>query len=88
MHTIVIDCTDVRSAEEFWQRYLDAAKPEGAAFFGRNLNAFWDAVEGAGPGWPGDARLAFTNTTHLEPALLEGLRSIAHEATHTRIDVT
>jgi ribonuclease inhibitor len=88
MHTILVDCSGVRSAEEFWQRYLDAAKPEGAAFFGRNLDAFWDAVESGGPGWPGEARLVFANTTNLEPSLWEGLRRIAREATHTPIEVT
>ena len=69
MREILIDCSGIGSTEEFWQRYLDATKPEDAALFGRNLDAFWDAIEGGGPGWPGDVLLVFTNS-----ALLSGLQ--------------
>jgi hypothetical protein len=87
VNTILVDCAGVRSADEFWQLYLDAAKPEGATLFGRNLDAFWDAIEGAGPGWPGEAKLIFANSADLEPSLLDGLRRIAGEASHSRIEL-
>ncbi|MBP2159563.1 MULTISPECIES: barstar family protein [Asticcacaulis] len=93
MQEIVIDCAGVRSTEEFWQRYLDAVKPEGAGMFGRNLDAFWDAIEGGGPGWPGHALLVFTHVAQLSElrtqtshaSFLTALKTIADEATAVRI---
>jgi RNAse (barnase) inhibitor barstar len=94
MQTIVIDCDGAKSAAEVWQRYIDAAKPEGASLFGRNLDAFWDAIEHGGPGWPGEAKLVFRNSSRLATlevgsgsSLLDGLRRIANEATQTRIEL-
>lgn len=92
MRSIRIDCSGVTSCDEFWQLSLDATQPEGAQWFGRNLDALWDAVEGGGPGWPGEVRLVFTHVDELAPlrtrggsSLLEGLRKIAAES--TRIDI-
>lgn len=51
----------------FWLAYLAATKPESAGYFGCNLDAFWDALNG-GPGWPGKCQLRFVNT--------EGLKTI------------
>ncbi|WP_242919431.1 barstar family protein [Caulobacter sp. CCUG 60055] len=60
--------------------------------FGRNLDAFWDAVEHQGPGWPGEVQLVFTNTAALAGlrtagggSLLDGLRRIAAEATRIAV---
>lgn len=95
MRTIHIDCTGVTSPGAFWQRYLDAIAPAQAESFGRNLDAFWDAVEAGGPGWPGEARLVFTHSDALRPlqcedgtSFLDALRRIADEATATRIELT
>jgi Barstar (barnase inhibitor) len=94
MRTIYIDCAGVSSPTELWQRYVEAAEPEGAALFGRNLDAFWDAVEHGGPGWPGTAKLIFTRSVELNglqlasgASLLDGLRQVAEEATQTRIEL-
>lgn len=92
MRTIHIDCAGVKSEGEVCQRYLDAAQPEGAGYFGCNLNAFWDAVEGGGPGWPGEAELVFTNSADLfhlpnGRSFLKELRNIAKEATFTRVEL-
>jgi RNAse (barnase) inhibitor barstar len=94
MQTIVIDCDGAKSAAEVWQRYIDAAKPEGAGLFGRNLDAFWDAIEHGGPGWPGGSKLVFKDSSSLATleiangsSFLEGLRRIANEATQTRIEL-
>lgn len=89
MQEVVIDCSGIGSTEEFWQRYLDAAKPEGAALFGRNLDAFWDAIEGGGPGWPGEVSLVFRHSAQLsalrtrggDASFLNALKTIAGEAT-------
>jgi ribonuclease inhibitor len=94
MRAILIDCEGATSASDFWQRYVDAAKPQGADLFGRNLDAFWDAIEHGGPGWPGDVKLVFINSAALAkvaaaggPPLLDGLRRIADEATLMEIDL-
>ena len=65
MQTVVIDCAGVQTEDEFWQRYLDAANPEGRERFGKNLDAFWDAIERGGPGWPGHVGLELVNATAL-----------------------
>jgi ribonuclease inhibitor len=93
MREIIIDCTGVASADELWQRYLNAAKPENASMFGRNLDAFWDAVEGGGPGWPGEVNLTFKHSDQLSPlrtrggngSFLDELRRIASDVSALRI---
>ncbi|MEO7691516.1 MAG: barstar family protein [Sphingomonas sp.] len=93
MREIVIDCAGITSPDEFWQRYIDRAKPEGASIFGRNLDAFWDAIEGGGPGWPGEVALIFTHSHQLSAlrtgdghdSFLEALRNIASKATGVTI---
>ncbi|WP_414713012.1 barstar family protein [Sphingopyxis sp.] len=94
MRTILIDCEGVTSASDFWQRYIDAANPQGASLFGRNLDAFWDAIEHGGPGCPGKVRLVFANSAGLAAVgvvsgspLLDGLRRIADEATRMEIEL-
>lgn len=93
MREVLIDCSGIGSTEEFWQRYIDAAKPEDAADFGRNLDAFWDAIEGGGPGWPGDVSLIFMHSDQLRDlrtlnnnaSFLEALKTIADETTAVTI---
>ena len=93
---IIIDCSGVRTTEEFWQRYVDATKPENAAMFGRNLDAFWDAIEGGGPGWPGRVSLTFTNSAALSglrtrsgnASFLDALKTIAGKATALSVKLT
>ena len=70
MRSYTIDCALLKDEGAFWQAYLAATEPEGAGYFGRNLNAFWDALNG-GPGWPGECQLMFINTASLK-ALHEG----------------
>jgi ribonuclease inhibitor len=53
MATYIIDASPINTPGEFWQKYLDAVKPDGAEYFGRNLAAMHDALMG-GPGWPGE----------------------------------
>jgi RNAse (barnase) inhibitor barstar len=92
MRTITIDCAGVTSQEALWRRYLDAVAPEDAERFGRNLDAFWDAVEAGGPGWPGEVALSFIHTDTLRSlrladgsTVLDQLARIAREATAIRI---
>jgi hypothetical protein len=94
MRTIYIDCSGAKSAAEVWQRYVDAIAPEDTSLFGRNLDAFWDAVEAGGPGWPGKVKLVFGGSAGLAAlrlnsglSFLDELRRIAAEATQTEIEL-
>ena len=94
MRTITIDCRGVRSSEDFWQRYVDAVQPRDARDFGRNLDAFWDAIEAEGPGWRGEVKLTFGNSADLQTimsgngkSLFDNLRDLASDATHVEIEL-
>ena len=82
--TISVDCTHVHTAAEFWQLYLDVVNPEGADLFGRNLDAFDDALDG-GPGFPGMVDVLFVNTRDLDRQFLAALKQIASEHATPRI---
>jgi len=66
MSTVDVDCTGVTTEEAFWDRYVYIVKPHGAEFFGRNLDAFWDAIDGGGPGFPEQDVVRFINTDDLK----------------------
>lgn len=89
METIVINCQEVRDEEGFWQLYVETVRPEGAAFFGRNMAAFWDAIFGGGPGWPGDVELLFTNGKALSSirngSLLRRLQEIQSQSSRVHV---
>ncbi|MFC3652841.1 hypothetical protein ACFONN_14885 [Dyella humi] len=86
---IVVKCAGLASEASFWQAYLDAAKPEGAANFGRNLDAFRDAILGGGPGWPGECVLRLVNFDQLRAIdggrLCIDLEWLAAESRHVTI---
>ena len=65
MAVFTINCDGLNSESEFWDLYLAETNPEGACYFGHNLDAFWDALSG-GPGWPGECELRFVNTRSLQ----------------------
>ncbi len=87
--TITIDCGKVTSEDEFWRLYLDSVDAQGAHLFGRNLDAFWDALEGGGPGWPGEVNLHFINAKSLAPlrgkTFLTTLKRLASELSSARV---
>lgn len=76
---------------EFWQRYLDVTKAEGAEYFGRNFAALWDAVDGGGPGYPGECELRFVNTSFIRSwrngDFYDQLEDIASRSTDIKIHV-
>lgn len=90
MRSIVIDCSNIQSEADFWAAYVGAAKPDGADYFGRNLDAFWDGLNG-GPGWPGECRLRFVNTSSLQSlrggSFIEALRDVAVRSTFVKVEV-
>jgi hypothetical protein len=81
----IIDCHDMKCEEDFWKAYLAVVNPDGTQNFGRNLDAFWDAVSAGGPGWPGECTLRFINTDALaawrQGEFVSRLREIAAEST-------
>ncbi len=54
MNKYTIDCVDFETELDFWNSYLAIVEPDGSEFFGKNLDAFWDALSAGGPGYPGD----------------------------------
>lgn len=88
MGTYTIDCAAVTDEDGFWLAYLSATNPEGAGYFGRNLDAFWDALHG-GPGWPGECNLCFINISSIshfrEGQFYSALQQIATDSKHVRI---
>ena len=66
MNTAVVDCQGINSEKAFWDHYVSILKPQGAEFFGRNLDAFWDAIDGGGPGFPEQEAIRFINTQDLK----------------------
>jgi ribonuclease inhibitor len=87
----LINCRDVGTVNEFWQRYVDVTRPREADSFGRNLDAFWDALAG-GPGCPGKCELVFRNseglaslTTNAGASFLQALREIATAPNKVRV---
>ena len=92
METIVINCQEVRDEEGFWQLYVETVRPEGAAFFGRNIAAFWDAIYAGGPGWPGEVELLFTHAASLASIengrLLQRLLEIQHQSKQIRVTLS
>ena len=86
---IVVECAGLANEASFWQACLDAAKPEGAANFGRNLDAFRDAILGGGPGWPGGCTIRLVSFDQLRTIdhgrLCAALEGLATESRHVTI---
>jgi len=80
MKKYILDCLHIRSDGDFWDLYCEVVQPEGVGYFGKNLDAFWDAVSADGPGWPGNCQLELVNVDgfmRLNPQLYSGLKRIA-----------
>ncbi len=48
----IIDVQEIASVTEFWNKYVDVIDSEGIHYFGKNLDALWDALSAGGPGYP------------------------------------
>jgi ribonuclease inhibitor len=82
MKKYILDCESVQSDGDFWDLYCEVVRPEGEGYFGRNLDAFWDAVSAGGPGWPGDCQIELVNVhgfVKRNPRLYNGLQRIASD---------
>jgi len=51
---IFINGNFCESKNDFWKKYTSQIPSESAKYFGKNLDAFNDAITAAGPGYPGD----------------------------------
>jgi RNAse (barnase) inhibitor barstar len=60
MNIYTLDCFAISSEVDFWDLYVRVVAPQGAGYFGRNLDAFNDALAG-GPGWPGVCQITLIN---------------------------
>jgi RNAse (barnase) inhibitor barstar len=90
MTIFTIDCETLNSEVGFWDMYVATTNPGGAGYFGHNLHAFWDGLNG-GPGWPGECELRFINTSNIQ-SLSEGkfyaaLKEIARDSKFVRVHV-
>ncbi|QDU19853.1 barstar family protein [Urbifossiella limnaea] len=84
MRVATIEGSRVTSEAAFWREYLAVVQPDGAAYFGRNLDAFRDAIVAGGPGWPGgpcQLRVADHTAAGVGPEFFARLAEIAAEAT-------
>lgn len=61
----VLDCSQVTDPAAFWDCYVRELPVLSPEHFGRNLDALWDALSGAGPGWPGPIWIELHNTEPL-----------------------
>lgn len=69
MNLYVINCEKIESEEDFWAAYIHTVKPDGSQYFGRNLDALWDALSAGGPGFPdeeGSCEIQFVNTSKIK----------------------
>ena len=52
--------------EDFWNNYVAEIDYESGELFGKNLDAFNDAITAEGPGFPGDCIIEIIGTEKLE----------------------
>lgn len=50
----VLECSQVRTPADYWALYLERVAVRSPDTFGRNLDAFWDALSRGGPGAPAE----------------------------------
>ena len=58
------ECCETK--EDFWDQYVAQIDFESGKYFGKNLDAFTDAITAAGPGFPGDCIIEIISTKKLE----------------------
>lgn len=62
---IFINGYSCQSRADFWKSYAQQIPSDSAAYFGKNLDAFNDAITGAGPGFPGECLIEIVGTGRL-----------------------
>ncbi len=90
MRVVSIEGSRLTDEAAFWREYLAAVRPDGAEHFGRNLDAFRDAVTSGGPGWPGEEcrlRIVGHAAAGVGSVFLAKLAEIASEASGFELDL-
>jgi len=54
---IILDGYSYKTKSEFWDDYTDQIPIDSVKCFGKNLDAFSDAITGGGPGFPGNCSI-------------------------------
>lgn len=62
---IFINGNICNTREDFWNAYAKEIDSESAKYFGKNLDAFNDAISAAGPGYPGECTIEIIGTENL-----------------------
>ncbi len=85
--TVTVNCAAVQDEAGFWAAYMRDG-PDIHPGFGRNLDAFRDALWG-GPGWPDADEVRFTNSDSLGSlrggTFVQCLEEIAREVNSVRL---
>lgn len=63
---IFIDGEFCASKKDFWNKYVAEIDTESGKYFGKNIDAFNDAITAGGPGFPGDCIIEIIGTKKLE----------------------
>jgi len=82
MKKYILDCAFIKTDGDFWELYCNMVQPEGKEYFGRNLDAFRDAVSAGGPGWPGEYLIELIHTKKFareNAHFYKGLQGIADD---------
>ena len=83
MEEFRIDCSTIETPDQFWREYVLAIGDDACRDFGRNLDAFNDALSG-GPGFPGNgSKVRLLHSAALQRieagAFLSSLQDIASD---------
>lgn len=62
---IFISGNSCEKKADFWNSYASQIPADSSQYFGKNLNAFNDAITGGGPGFPGDCIIEIVGTKKL-----------------------
>lgn len=81
--TITLDGAELSTFDDFWRTYRHQIDPDSARFMGKNLDAWYDATHGGGPGYPGECILHLKNCAKLEALFPPGKFEIFVEIART-----
>lgn len=62
---IFIDGNNCSNQKDFWNAYARQIETDSALRFGKNLDAFNDAITGGGPGYPGKCSIEISGIDNL-----------------------
>ena len=66
LRKIFINGEFCETKKDFWNKYISEIGSESGKNFGKNLDAFNDAITAEGPGFPGDCIIEIVGTEKLE----------------------